>query len=215
MDIGRSFSYVFEDENWIMKLILGGIIAAIPVVNFAMLGYMVVVIRNVRDGKDVPLPEWSNFGEYFMDGLKIFAGFLLYALPLIVIACLYGGVVGGAQELVNSSDVEGVIAVAAICLNCVMLIFGLLIGFLYPAILARYAEVGEISAMLKIGEVIAFARENMSNYLIVWLLIMFVVPIISSLGVIACVVGVIITTWYGYLISAHLIGQLLKDSTLV
>lgn len=217
MDIGKSFSFVFEDENWLKQLLIGGLVFFIPIVNFAALGYMIAVIRNVRDGRDIPLPEWgTGFGEYFTDGLKVVAGFLVYFSPVIVLSCIYGVVVGLAGGTISDSDTAGgVFAFSSICFNCVIFLFAMAVGLLYPAIFARYAETGEISAMLKFSEVFAFARANISNYLIVWLLMMFVVPIVGSLGAIACGIGVLFTYWYGNLISAHLIGQLLKNNVVI
>lgn len=217
MDIGKSFSFVFEDENWLKQLLIGGLILCIPIVNFASMGYMVAVGRNVRDGRDIPLPDWgTGFGEYFMDGLRLVAGFLVYFLPVIVLSCIYGVVMGITGGTVSDSDAaSGIIVLSSLCLNCLVILFALVVSFLYPAIFARYVETGEISAMLKFSEVFAFARANISNYLIVWLLIMFVVPIVGSLGAIACGIGMIFTYWYGNLISAHLVGQLLKNNVVI
>lgn len=217
MDIGKSFSFVFDDENWLKQLLIGGLIFMIPIVNFAAMGYMIAVIRNVRDGRDIPLPDWgTGFGEYFTDGLKVVAGFLVYLLPVIVLSCIYGVVMGVAGGTMSDSDAAGgIIVFSSLCLNCLVMLFALAVSFLYPAIFARYAETGEISAMLKFGEILAFTRANMSNYLIAWLLMMFVVPIVGSLGAIACGIGMIFTYWYGNLISAHLIGQLLKNNAVI
>ena len=51
MDIGLSFSYMFEDKDWIKKILIGGLISLIPIVNFAALGYVVQLVRNTRDGR--------------------------------------------------------------------------------------------------------------------------------------------------------------------
>ena len=38
MDIGKSFSYPFEDKEWISKLGLGAVITIVPVLNLAWSG---------------------------------------------------------------------------------------------------------------------------------------------------------------------------------
>jgi len=47
MDIGRSFKFMFEDEGWITKILIGGILGLIPIVNFVIYGYQLEVIKNV------------------------------------------------------------------------------------------------------------------------------------------------------------------------
>ena len=65
MDIGKAFSYVFEDEQWISKVLIGGLLIWIPIVNFAVFGYMIKVAQNVAQGNPRPLPEWGEFGDHF------------------------------------------------------------------------------------------------------------------------------------------------------
>ena len=40
MDIGKSFSFVFEDKKWIEKILIGGILMLVPILgSILMLGY--------------------------------------------------------------------------------------------------------------------------------------------------------------------------------
>jgi len=40
MDFGKAFSFVFEDEDWIKKIGVGGLISLIPVIGvFLVLGW--------------------------------------------------------------------------------------------------------------------------------------------------------------------------------
>jgi hypothetical protein len=214
MDIGKSFSFVFDDEDWLKLLIIGGLIFLIPIVNFAGLGYLVQVIRNVRDGHERPLPTWDNFGEFFMEGLKVFVGLLVWFSPLIVLACVFGGamgVMGAAAEEMSSSDVESAMGLLFICFQCGIFIFALLPYLFFPALFGRFAETGEISSMLRFGEIFSFIRQNTTDYIIVLLLSGAVLYFIAPLGLIACFVGVILTQWWGYLVFGHLTGQLLRQ----
>ena len=81
MDYGKSFTYLFKDEKWISKFLIGVVVSLIPIVNLAALGYIVELVKNVRDGLKTPLPEWDEFGAFFFSGLKFFLGTLVYALP--------------------------------------------------------------------------------------------------------------------------------------
>ena len=76
MDYGKSFTFVFEDEKWISKFAVGVLITLVPILNFATYGYVIQLLKNVRDGEEKPLPEWDDFGKFFVDGLKFLAGYL-------------------------------------------------------------------------------------------------------------------------------------------
>ena len=83
MDIGKSFSYQFEDKQWISKLGLGAVISLVPILNFAMSGYIVDILRNVENNVAKPLPNWDDLSKKFSDGLILFAAGLIYAAPLL------------------------------------------------------------------------------------------------------------------------------------
>jgi hypothetical protein len=205
MDIGSSFTYMFEDEDWIKKILIGGVVALIPIVNFAAIGYLIQTLRNVRDGQPLPLPEWDQFGQYFMDGLWVFLIFLVWAIPIILVACLQG--IGTAVLAEANEDVASAVGIVSACFSCLMGLWGLVLGIIGPAILIRYAEVGEFMAGFRFSEVFAVITANIGNYIIVMLLI-WVASFVASLGVILCVVGVIFTQFWSYLVAGNLMGQL-------
>ncbi len=204
MDIGSSFTYMFEDENWLKKVLIGGIVAIIPIVNFAAIGYLVQIIRNVRDGHPLPLPEWDQFGAYFMDGLWIFLIILVYLIPLILLACIQGI---GTAALSSNKDAESALTIVSSCFSCLMAVWGLLVGALSPAVLIRYAEVGEFMAGFRFGEIFSVITANIGSYVIV-LLLWWVASFIGELGIILCVIGVIFTAFWANLVGGNLIGQL-------
>lgn len=205
MDIGSSFSYMFQDEDWIKKILIGGVVGLIPIVNFAAIGYMIQTIRNVRDGQALPLPEWDEFGKYFVDGLWIFLIFLVWAIPIIVVACLQG--VGTAVLADASSDAANALSIISACFACVTVLWGLVIAAVSPAIMVRYAEVGEFMAGFQFSEIVDIIRANVRSYIIV-VLLMWVAGLIASFGVILCVIGVIFTQFWSYLVAGNLMGQL-------
>ena len=211
MDIGSAFTYMFEDESWIKKILIGGIVSLVPIVNFAAMGYVVEVIRNVRDGRPTPLPEWDQFGQMWMSGLWLFLIFLVYSIPIIILACISGiatAALGTALEGASADAVGGTMGIISTCLSCLMGLWGLVVGVLSPAILIRFAETGQFSSALQFGEIVNVAKANVGSYLIVLILSGVAVYIIGPLGTIACIVGMIFTIFYAYLIAGNLLGQL-------
>jgi hypothetical protein len=205
MDIGSSFSYMFQDEGWIKKILIGGVVGIIPIVNFAAIGYMIQIIRNVRDGQALPLPEWDEFGKYFMDGLWIFLIFLVWSIPIILVACLQG--VGTAIIAESNEQAANAYGIISACFTCLIVLWGLVIAAVSPAIFVRFAEVGEFMVGFQFSEIFDIIRVNVGNYIIVILLI-WLAGLIASLGLILCLVGVIFTQFWSYLVAGNLVGQL-------
>ena len=95
MDIGSAFTFVFDDEEWIKKVAIGGgimlagLILTPILIGLALFlpigGYMLETLRNVRDGQARPLPEWTDFGDLFMKGLMLFIIGFVYNIPTLIL----------------------------------------------------------------------------------------------------------------------------------
>jgi hypothetical protein len=199
---------MFKDEDWIKKILIGGVVGFIPIVNFAAIGYMVQIIRNVREAQALPLPEWDEFGKYFMDGLWVFLIFLVWSIPIILVACLQG--VGTAVIAEANQDAANAYGIVSACFTCVIVLWALVLAAVSPAIMIRFAEVGEFMTGFQFSEIYRVISDNLGNYVIV-ILLMWLAGLIASLGVILCVVGVIFTQFWSYLVAGNLMGQLAAD----
>lgn len=217
MDIGKAFSYVFEDPNWLKKVGIGGVVLLIPIVNFAVFGYMLTTLKNVADGQAQPLPEWSDFGGFFMKGLYAFVGLLVYFAPALVIYCCLAvltAVASGSVGAVNQdagSAVGGVLGILTICFQCVVGIYSLVAGLTLWAPMTRFAmSANQLNIFWDFKTNFDFIMKNLSNYAIA-LVVGIVASIVGQLGIILCVIGVIFTLFWAYLVQAYLFGQLWKN----
>lgn len=214
MEIGKAFTFVNEDEGWIKKLALGAIFVLVPFLILLVIGYQILIIRNVIDGKDRPLPEWEDFGQLFIDGVIMVVTILVYALPVILISlCAILVSIGTTDSSGNLSG--GGIAGLGV-LGCLALLLGIALAFITPALYIQYARTGEFGPMFRFGEVIAIARENLVDILIVILVTIvanMVVSIVSSIAVITVCGPIIIsmagTAWIMYA-TGHLYGQIAR-----
>ncbi|MCS7261667.1 MAG: DUF4013 domain-containing protein [Anaerolineae bacterium] len=216
MDIGIAFTYMFQDRDWLKKILIGGVISLIPIVNFAALGYMIQVVRNVRDGQDLPLPEWDQFGAYFVSGLYLFLVYLVYALPILLLACLQvaaGMMLGVTGNGRSAEDLAGAYAVASICLSCGIGVWALFLAVISPGLTVRFAETGSFGATLGFNGWLGVMRANLGAYLIVLILSWLVLSFLAPLGLIACLVGIIFTQFWAYLVTGHWFGQLAAAAT--
>lgn len=210
MDIAKAFSYMFEDKNWPVKILIGGILSFIPIINFIPIGYALTALRNIAEGREGPLPEWDNWGGYFSKGLMVFLAALIYALPIFIIMGLSAafGAVAGAREKGALAALFGLCATLLYCLN---IIYGLALSFWIPGALTFYAFRENFSAMFSFGEIFQYILANIGNYLMAWILSL-VASFVAGFGVILCAIGVLFTGFWAYLVWAHLFGQVWRQA---
>jgi hypothetical protein len=218
MDIGKAFTYVFEDPNWIMKVLIGGIVLLIPIVNFAVYGYMLTTLKNVADGQPNPLPEWGEFGAHFMKGLYAFVGLLVYFLPAIVVICCVqilgiglSTAVSGTSGQDAGSTAAALFSFVTLCLSCVGYLYALVAGLTMYAPLTRFAmSANQLSIFWDFRGNLAFIQKNLTNYIIA-LLIAFVASFVAEFGIILCIVGVLFTIFWAQMVAANVFGQLWRN----
>ncbi|RMF02303.1 MAG: DUF4013 domain-containing protein [Chloroflexi bacterium] len=219
MDIGSAFTFMFDDEDWIKKIAIGGGIVFVGVLLSPILvglllllpigGYMIEVLKNVRDGQATPLPEWTDFGGLFKTGLMIAVIAIIYYIPVIVLACGAGatqGFLGSAD-----SDTAAALGFVAVCLNCLQFLVSVLVGFFMPAAFIRYAQHETIGSAFQFAELWSFIRTNIGDYIIVFLL-SWVAGIVAGFGLILCLIGIFFTVFWSYLVVGNLYGQLARKA---
>lgn len=209
MDIGKAFSYVFEDENWIKKILIGGVISAIPILNFAAVGYGLRVLNNVARGEEKPLPEWDNWGNDWVKGLLVGVAGFIYALPALILLAIGAIITAVAGDA--SGDVSGVAGVCLFGTNCLTFLWYILMALWMPGALIQYASKGEFGAFFQFGEIWALISKHLGSYGMA-ILTAILAGIVGGLGSIACVIGVIFTGFYSQMVSMHAFGQVAAEA---
>jgi hypothetical protein len=219
MDIGKSFSFVFEDEAWITKLLIAAAILLlgmlfswmllIPMIIALVLlaGYGVEITRRVMRGEVDGLPEWDDWGALFKDGLMVMIIGIVYALPIIILSICFSVPIGVAAE-----NAEGVSAAFSLLLSCVALLYAIVLSLVLPAAIAFYAAEDDLGAAFRFGEVFRLVHENLPTYLITFLM-SWVAGLIGSAGGIVCGIGWLATLPYSYMVMGHLYGQAYVEAT--
>ncbi len=203
MDIGKAFSYPFEDEEWFSKSLIGALVAAIPIVNFAWGGYVIDLLKNIINGSTRPLPQWSDFGDKWMKGGMMFVAGLIYGIPVLVMACIPLTLIGGvsAFQSDNLSDAVGTLfAGVGGLFACLIFLYSLGLSFYYPAIYIHFAQQGEFRAFFEFSQINNIIRADLSKYLTAWLVSLVAAIVVGVVaGAVSAVLGFI--PCIGWLIS--------------
>lgn len=219
MDLGKAFTFVFEDDEWITKILIAAAILLlgtlfswlllIPLILAVALlgGYGVEIIRMVLRGEVDKLPEWDDWGALIADGLKVIVIGIVYALPLIVIACCLALPIAGFSE-----NAEAVSATLGAFLACLSLLYGIALSIVYPAAVAFFAAEDDLSAAFRFGDVFRFVGDNLVPYLITFLG-SWLAAFIGNLGDLVCGIGWLVTYPYAVMVTAHLYGQAYVEAT--
>jgi hypothetical protein len=228
MDIGKSITFVAEDEKWLEKLGIGALVAAVPVLNFAWTGYMVDVMRNVAADEPRPLPGWADLGEKFVRGLVVTIAGLIYALPVILVGCLlfalsFVPLMAAAGRGNNDFGQEMALGStgAMIALGCCLGLFGLVLSFIFPAVLINYSRKGTFGSCFQLGEILRLITANLGEYVTAWVVTfaaaMLVGLLVGAVGIligwipcvgwiIVWVIGAVAGAYLG-VVYAHIFGQ--------
>jgi hypothetical protein len=225
MDVGKSIRFVFEDKQWLSKVLIGSLILLVSIpLTFVLVGflglaivtgYSLDVLRNVRAGSARPLPEWRDrWGEWLIEGLKLMLILFVWSLPLIVLNIFTG--IGDSMVNLNSSllNLSGVMVIAVA--SCLMLLWGIVVALVTPAIYLRLAETQELSSGFQFNAIYVWTRDHIGDVVIAvilsTLLTLALVLVATVVGILLCGIGLILTlpaaTLLATLVTVHLYAQI-------
>jgi hypothetical protein len=214
MDVGRAFTFAFEDPNWLKKSLIGGALLLIPIVGwFIVGGYWMRVMRVAYSGKDVPLPEWDELGEDFALGLKGVVALFIWSLPFIAVFLTLVCFTLPYWIAVNAdkgalTPLFGVIGVFGwIGIGLASILFQVFILVIQPVVLGRIAINGDLAAGFRVREIVREIR-SVPVPLLILVALEYGIRTVAGFGIFLCVIGVVFITFGGFVILSHLYGQL-------
>lgn len=224
MDIARALTFFTEEERWIEKTTIGTLVILVSsLLSFVLVGilgffivtgYGIRLMRNVQQGVRPVLPEWDQWGDDLVRGVKLVAAQFIWALPIIVavLPTVFGAAIAdssrGAGEFVGSMLI--------LCGSCLSILYGLFLVVLQPGITLAFARREQISDAFQFTSIWQWTRDHLSNVAIVAIVYlvgsMIISTVASIVGVVLCVIGLLVTLPLGQLIITyfqfHLYGQL-------
>jgi hypothetical protein len=164
-------------------------------------GYGVEITRRTIRGQLDGLPEWDNWGELIVDGLKVIVIGIVYALPAILVSLCLSVPAG-----IMAEDAEALSTMLSLLASCLSLFWAIVISIVLPAAIAFFAAEDDLSAAFRFSEIFTLVRENLSTYLITFIM-SWVAQLIGGLGSLVCGIGWLVTAPYGTMVTGHLYGQ--------
>lgn len=207
MNFSKAFTYIFDDKDWLTKLILPVLCSLIPFIGpFVLSGYITRLIHNVETGQALPLPQ-MDFAEDLAKGFKWFVIGLVYVIPAILLCFFMAAVFSlAADENSVIAVLFGLLAAGALMVYIIFLLFFL------PVVQAQFA----MGQTIKSGFQITKAFRMLVNNFSAWLQVAaggLIAALISPIGGILLVIGTVISSTYSSLMVSHLTGQAYAVST--
>jgi hypothetical protein len=199
--ITDAFAWPAKDPDWLVKLLVIGLILLIPIVgSINGLGWMLASLDRLRVGDEKLAP--ANL-RYIGRGFPLFVVDLVY---ILLIAAIAAAVYVPALILAsNQSSGAANPALISLAIALSLLAFSvatlgsLALNFVMPSIVLATDRGG-----LRVGAVLRHARANIANTLIAGLMLI-AAGFIGSLGLVACAIGVLFTTTYALAMQAWVV----------
>jgi energy-coupling factor transport system substrate-specific component len=185
LNLGEAFTFVVRSDRWVRRLLaaaLSLLFSWLIVPLLLLIGYVVEIARRVRAG-DQALPPWDRRWRKITDGFKVLGAILIWNIPSL---------------LTSIFDQVGVVAAAGS-------VWSLLVLLLVPGIISQYLDRGFRGALNAVAVLRRF-RVNLALSLVVGALTV-ALSTIGLIGLVALVIGVLITFAYASFIGGYLIGQ--------
>ncbi len=209
-DLGKAFSFMFDDPAWVMKVVIAALFMLLSVVGlgvFVLFGYFVELTQRVMRRERYPLPEWKDVGVKFVVGIKYFVVLLVYALPFIFLLIPLLVLTAITAVTDNSQALGPYVAVYTFGFILLMVPYILFFTLLTPIITYRFALRERVSDGLDIGGILGDFKRNWQNTLVV-VLISVGLKSFAGIGILALIIGVFFTLFYAYAVVGHMYGAL-------
>jgi len=232
-------SYPFKAPGWQFKFAIGAVLSfasyIIPILpGIVMMGYMAKIMRDtIVDNAEPSLPEWTDWGNLFSRGFKVFGATMVYMLPasmlmiggyIIMIVPMFlsgfdGSSYGTSSRLVGM-EMLGVFG--GMALFFLGFIFMIPLSLILPPVIAHVVAKDSFVAAFHIREWWTILRANFWGFFTAMAIIsgvymiLFMVVYAFYFTIILCFlmpIGLSILIAYLSMISAVTIGEAYRKGT--
>ncbi|MDD4767535.1 MAG: DUF4013 domain-containing protein [Desulfotomaculaceae bacterium] len=199
MTFDKVLTLPFKNDG-IVKLLIGGVLQLIPIINFFSMGYVVECYEKGALRRE-EMPEWTDWGNKFVNGLLIFViSFVYLLIPILLFgSSLVSMVTNPWYGISGGMMLLGII---------VFLVF----AFSLPMAIANFAAKKNFAAAFEFGYIFKLIGSSLGSYIGAFLLyivaaiicmIIAMIPVIGWIAIIfigfylGCVAGFLFGSVYG------------------
>lgn len=216
-DLTRAFRFVFDDPNWLGKILVGALFTFLSlffVGSFWVMGYLVRVVRQTLDASRPPLPEWDDLGGIFRDGVRAVVVCVSHLVPLAAAGALLGLALAGAIQLVQRTEnlpAPGEVMLLLVLVTGYVLFALVTLGVLLflPAGFLRFVLEDRLKAAFEGRETWEFLRRNLRPYGLA-LLAFLGASFLAQLGIFLCGVGLFPAAFWSVCVLGYGLGEVAR-----
>jgi hypothetical protein len=223
----RFLRFPFDDEAWTNKALIGIVLGIVGIIIWPLLlplwGYNLRIMSRTAKGEAPSLPEWDDWGQLFVDGLKFILVYMVYMLPMfLIMCCAYAAMMGPLALIPFAEDAPGLFSggmIAGYALAYPLIGIGILLMlfliFLAFVAITRMVAHDSLGSAFQLGEVWRLAREGFGNYLMAFVAFFGISYIVGMVAmglvytiVLSCLLPFLIgaIAWYSLVLMGALFG---------
>lgn len=202
----HSYSFFFENPNWLVNWLLTSVCSIIPIVGpIVMAGYQFDLIeamhRDVKRSGTYPDFDFNRFGEYLSRGIwKFLVGMLTQMLLMPVYVVLYMvsvfsifGIGAAFSSNSNNSGAAMGIAAAIIVPICMLIVLALVMALrmITMPVVLKASLSGDANGLFDFRFATDFIRRTWREMLLEMVWMFVTTPVIALLGYAMCIFGAI------------------------
>ena len=209
LDIGVVLQGPTEDKDWLKKCALMGLLTfalmLLPLVG-AVVGSLNLMgwMRRYTEGR---LRGETQIPEVGLGYIGAGWGLFLMYLPLVGLLVLAFGLLAGVVAVGAVLKIEAIVALGTLGFTIATVPVTLWMAVFSGAMLYLFLVDGERWASIRLGAQWRLASQLGTQYLLFWIA-MLLAGVIAQLGAVACLVGLVVTLPYSYLMQGIAVAEL-------
>jgi len=199
--VGNSFEYAKKLFSDLGRLAILIVLDIIPIVNLIVMGYMTRVVRDTPISAEPP--PLRDYGDMFIQGLKVaIVGIVYMLVPIILVALGFGAFIFGAFGMGMFFPTFGALGIG---LFIVGMILAIGIAIIMAMAIVHMVKNNSFGKAFAIGEVLGIIGKIGWGKYILWLIIMFIIAVvvvavgsIPAIGwLISLIIGPVFLVFFG------------------
>jgi hypothetical protein len=208
VEYGRMVSYVFENPNWFVNLLLMGVCNLIPVVGpLVLLGYQFEIVESLHRDPQRRYPhfDFGRFADYLLRGLWPFLVVLVASVVLmpIVLGGTFAVIFGFAMSLGRGGGPASAWLGVALVVFLVMIAVSLALQLVLLPLQLRAGLAQDFAAAFDFGFFKRFLANTWKECIVGMLFLVAIGLAATVVGLALCFVGILFTVGVVMLAQAH------------